>query len=180
MTTDATEYLIIENGSFELSSINRDNIRYFYDSKRGLGRALKVGIQQAKYNDIFFFGIDLPIDSEAFINRVKESPGDIVSASKRHPDSIVHRPFYRNWWTAVSTELLKADNSSIPREITDIGSAGRYFRRDKVLPLLDQCPADGLLFDSQLLNAAGKAGLKLIEVPCEVHDRTGTTLRWLH
>lgn len=166
------EILLMENGSHDgtlavartLSASPR--VRVFTDSRASYGQAMRAGLLHSRGAMVAVLNVDhwdLSFLRTA-LERLRRV--DVVAGSKRHPDSRDARPLHRR----VITELLNAwlrHGMGYPGSDTH---GMKAFRRDALSPLAEQCVARDVLFDTELLLRAARAGKRITELPVSVKE----------
>ena len=137
-----------------------------YKKNMGKGNALKYGASFADGDFIFFLDSDLEINQTAMRQFMNSSQnGDILIASKRHPESKVFQPFMR--------KILSISFHNIVRLLTgitvsDTQTGLKAFRReslDRILPLLS---VKRYAFDVEVLVVAQLLGMHVVEMPVNI------------
>lgn len=166
------EILLIENGSTDntkqiVDKLAKDDrkIRAFHLKKASYGNAIKKGIGEAKYENIFQFSIDFK--SVDFIKKALElSPSfDIVVGSKLLPKSKDTRPLSRRLMTKLVAVLIKM----LGYEGTDTHGL-KYYKRKEISSIIDKIEVKHHFFDTELILRAQKLGVKITEVPVVVEE----------
>lgn len=147
------EVILVENGSIDdtlskaksLSS-KLPEVRCFSLPEPCLGEALKTGVQNATYDKVIYFPIDLSINLD-FIQECVPllDRYHIVTGSKRMDQARDVRPLRRR-----------------------IASKG--YRRNVALNLMRQVPSDSMIYETELLLEAQKEGLLVRQIPVTVTD----------
>jgi glycosyltransferase involved in cell wall biosynthesis len=167
------DVVIVENGSDELEDIQ--GTRHYQIEESGLGIALKLGIQKARWQDTFFLPADMSYDL-SFVDFALQEQADIVIGSKKVEGSVVHRPFTSKAVSWVYAEYLRRMKGIRLLDITGV----KLYRRSRVLPLLTETTSPGIAFEVELMQLAQARGLTIKEIPVIVHDRDrGGVLRWV-
>lgn len=173
---DSADYEIIlaENGSSDntLKIANKLSIRYAQIRVISLpmasyGNALKEGILKSKGEYLAVFNVDFwDIDAmkkalDIFLNE----NCDIVVCSKSMKGAQDLRPFSRRIITRIFGLMLRLLFGYRGTDTHGI----KFFKREKVLSVVQQCLNNRDLFDTEFLIRAQKAGLAIKEIPivCE-------------
>lgn len=170
------EFLIVENGSDILypsfaygEPLYNGRYRYFWGHERGLGWALKQGIQSASWPYVFFLPADLSYDL-CFVKQAKaylETGYSLVIGSKALHDSQVKRPLKRKAISAAyNLSLRTLYGHQWPRDITGT----KAYRKRDIAPLLSRCDSNGIYFEVQLMKAVINARLRSKEIAVTVKD----------
>lgn len=137
-----------------------------YEANRGKGYAVRLGIAQARGDLVLFSDADLstPIEDLDALLAAVERGADVAIGTRAHPDSDVRvrQPFYRDRAGKVFNRLVRL---LLLPDLQDTQCGFKLFRREKILPLLDEARVDRFAFDVELLYLARRAGLRIVEVP---------------
>jgi glycosyltransferase involved in cell wall biosynthesis len=174
------ELLLVENGSHdrtraiaeELAS-RHTMIRAFHLPDAGYGPAMKHGLLQARGEFVVLFNIDF-WDIE-FIRKalaLQDAKNlDMVVGSKTMQGAEDTRPFVRRLITRTFNGLLRF---VFGFHGTDTHGM-KLLRRDKMLPIIQQCKTEREIFDTEFVMRAQHAGLKTEEIPVVCEERRKTT-----
>ncbi len=137
-----------------------------YNKNVGKGFAIKKGFMQAKGQVIVFIDSDLDIDLGTITDYVDAlENGDIVVATKWHPDSKVEMPLRRKILSHGFNVLSRILTGAKLRD-TQVGlKAMRKEAFDSIFPRL--C-VKRYAFDVELLAVANLYGLKIVEMPAKL------------
>jgi len=132
--------------------------------ERNLGRGATVadGIRAATGTYVGFIDIDLEVHARYIPSCVAalQKGGDVATALRvykfnwRSLDRYVLSTGYR--W------LMKRA-TGVPLQDTETGF--KFFRRDRILPVLDQTMDAGWFWDTEIMVRAHYAGLRIVEIP---------------
>lgn len=168
------EILLCENGSNDNTlriaqqiSNNIPNVKALSVPGPDYGRALKEGLKKAGGKYLVVFGID-----RFDINFLKQGlelirkGADIVIGSKltkggRDTRSVKRRIISRAF--SLLTKIL------FNYKGTDVHGL-KIIKRNSILPVLNQCKMDDVMFDTELLVRAQRKGLKIRELPVIVRE----------
>lgn len=164
------EIILVDNGSLDetpkiiddLSRKNR-NIKAMHLPERGLGRAIKAGIQKSSYEEIMFYAIDLPFGLSIIGESIKEVEHgwDFVIGSKGHPKSVVKRPFSRRIYSKLYHIFLRI---LFGLKIKD--TQGSFTGRKSILPeTVKKIEEKGPWFQTKLVLELARNGAKIKEIP---------------
>lgn len=165
------EILVVNNASTDqtgkkLSRLaKKDTIRAFYIERKGLGVALKKAIEEAKFNNLFFTGIDLPFgfgDLDQMLSKHREY--DILFGSKNHSESLIVRTKKR----LLVSKVYKLMFQSLFKSSCSDPQGSIFMKKNKILPLLPHCRAENSFFTTQLAIYASLFKLSLGEVAVEM------------
>jgi len=129
----------------------------------GKGYAIKEGFMQAKGDAVVFADSDLEIDLTA-VSRYVEAlrHGDIVIASKWHPESVVKIPLVRRI-LGCGFNLLVRVLTGVKLKDTQAGL--KAIRRKVFEDVFPRLAVKRYAFDVELLAVANLYGLKVVEMP---------------
>ena len=175
------EILLAENGSTDTTvalaaSLAEDfpQLHSFSVNEPNYGKALREGIMKARGELVICDEIDL-IDFDFYrgaleILRAKEA--DMVIGSKAMPGAHDNRPLYRRTATRVINGMLRV---AVDFHGTDTHGL-KAFHRETLLPVVQQCVVDRDIFASELVVRAGRASLRVVEIPVEVCEKRRPTI----
>jgi glycosyltransferase involved in cell wall biosynthesis len=170
------EVLFAENGSRDqtpriLQEMCERNprLRWFHSERPNYGVALKSGIQQARGTYVFCDEIDLCDLSfyDTALPLLEKGGVDMVVGSKAAKGSSDQRPLVRRLATRVHNGLLRA---VLDFQGTDTHGL-KAFRREALLPVVDQCVVDMDVFASEFVIRAWRQGLRVVEIPINLHEK---------
>jgi cellulose synthase/poly-beta-1,6-N-acetylglucosamine synthase-like glycosyltransferase len=133
------------------------------------GRALRRGILAARGDVVVCDEIDLcdiGFVTRA-LRRLDHDECDFVVGSKAMPGARDRRPITRRAATRVINGLLWA---TLGFQGTDTHGL-KAFVRARLLPVVDACVVDKDLFASELVIRAGRAGLRMQEIPIDLEEQ---------
>ncbi len=133
------------------------------------GAALKLGIQSARGEFVLCDEIDL-CDVDFYrraLRRLDHDTSDLVVGSKAMPGSRDSRPFTRRVATRVINKMLAV---AVDFKGTDTHGL-KAFRRARLMPIVEQCQVDMDLFASEFVIRAGRAGVRIQEIPIEIEEQ---------
>ncbi len=168
------EVILVENGSiddtlFKARSISAKlpEVRCFSLPYPCLGEALKTGVQNATYDKIIYFPIDLSVNLD-FIRECVPllDRYHIVTGSKRMGNASDVRPLRRRIASRGYHFLVRA---LFQTNITDTTCVKGY-QRNATLELMNQIPSNSMIYETELLLEAQKEGLRVHQIPVTVTD----------
>lgn len=178
------EIIIAENGSRdttpelaeELSEV-LPGVRWFSLGEPNYGAALRRGIREAKGTYVHCDEIDIcDVD---FHRRARElligddGGFDLVIGSKVMHGARDRRPLGRRVATRVINGILRV---SLGFKGTDTHGL-KAFRRSALLPIVDACVVDKDMFASELVIRAERAGMRIVEIPLELHEKRAPSIQ---
>lgn len=170
------EVLIAENGSkdrtVELAehlANERPEVRTFSLGEPNYGKALKSGISAAKGTWVICEEIDLcDLDfHRRALEHLRHRDADMVVGSKAMKGASDHRPMFRRAATRVLNGMLRV---ALDFRGTDTHGL-KAFHSATLRPIVDECVIDKDLFASEFVIRAGRAGLRVIEIPIRLHEK---------
>lgn len=142
-------------------------IRWLSLGAANYGAALRAGIHGARGAFVVCEEIDLcNVDFLVHALSLLEAGADFVIGSKLIGGASDQRPLLRHAASIAYTRTLKL---LLGFPGTDTHGL-KAFRRERVLPLVDDCVVDGDVFASELVIRAYRAGLDVREIPTRVME----------
>ena len=153
----------------ELMQVDLPEIAVLEIHEANYGKALRLGIEAARGDVVLCDEIDLcDVDfHRRALRRLDHDECDMVIGSKAMPGSRDRRPVTRRVATRVINGLLWA---SVGFRGTDTHGL-KAFKRAALLPVVHACVVDKDLFASELVIRAGRAGLRIQEIPIELEEQ---------
>jgi glycosyltransferase involved in cell wall biosynthesis len=171
------ELILAENGSKDrtqevLESLTQSDprITWFHSDRPNYGTALKAGILKARGELVVCDEIDLCdlVFYDAALPLLERREADLVVGSKAAHGASDQRPLVRRAATRVHNKLLKV---TLGFQGTDTHGL-KAFRRDRLLPVINQCLVDMDVFASELVVRAWRDdNLKVQEIPIQLHEK---------
>jgi len=166
------EIVISEDGSTDethniAKSLESKNIIALHNSTRmGKGAAIKTAISHASGNIIIFMDVDLASNPEYVKQLVKflESGAAIVIGSRYHKDSKTKRTPVRHFASKSFNFLVR---TMLGSKLSDHQCGFKAFRKDLLLPVIDEVEDGKWFWDTELLVRAQRKGLNIVEIPIE-------------
>ncbi len=170
------EIIIAENGSrdrtVELSehlAAEHPDVRAFSLGEPNYGKALRRGILEAKGTWVICEEIDL-CDGDFHrraLELLRHDDADMVVGSKAMKGASDHRPMMRRVATRVLNGMLRV---ALDFRGTDTHGL-KAFRRETLIPIVEECVIDRDLFSSELVIRAGRSGLRVLEIPIRLDEK---------
>lgn len=168
------ELIIVDDGSNDAtlkramnSCQSNGNLKVVgYPVNRGKGYAVKKGFSLASGDIVIFLDSDLDIDPNqinSYIRALKY--GDLVIASKRHPQSVVEVPFLRRFLSCGFNTLAQLMTGL---RVHDTQTGLKAVRRKELEPVFSVLLVRRFAFDVELLSVANLYGLKIVELPVKM------------
>jgi glycosyltransferase involved in cell wall biosynthesis len=170
------EVLFAENGSRDetprlLEEMCRDNprLRWFHCERPNYGAALKAGLLKALGTYVVCDEIDLCDLTfyEQALPLLTRGEVDMVVGSKAARGSSDRRPMVRRVATRVHNGLLRV---ALGFRGTDTHGL-KAFRREALLPVVEQCVVDMDVFASEFVIRAWRQGLRVLEIPIQLQEK---------
>ena len=166
------EIIISEDGSTDRSaeiakSLECGTIRVLNNKERkGKGAAIKHAAELATGNIIIFMDADLASHPGYITNLIKmfDSGAAIVTASRYHKDSTAKRTPIRHFASKSFNLLVKIVLDS---KLSDHQCGFKAFRKDLLMPVIDEVEDGKWFWDTELLVRAQRKGLRIVEIPIE-------------
>jgi len=168
------ELIMVDDGSVDDTrkkavnyANNNSHIRVVgYGANIGKGHALKTGFAYARGDAVVFMDGDLDIDPEQVIRYVDAlEHGDIVIASKWHPQSNVEIPLMRRLLSHGFNVLVKLLTGI---KVKDTQTGLKAVRRVSLDAIISKLAIKRYAFDVELLAAANLHGLRVVELPVNI------------
>lgn len=158
------EILICDNGSTEYKGINftKKEVRYLRAEKRGLGIGIKLGIDNAQYNNLMFYAIDIPFGLDIIkesLDKIEEY--DIVIGSKAHPESVNNHSSQRKMFSKMYNRLV---NSMFHLGVGDT-QGSLMFKKINIIKYKDYLDAEDAFLETQILIYGKLFNNRIIEIP---------------
>jgi len=171
-TVELAEHLAAEPPPVELGGDGADDgveLRTFSLGEPNYGKALKRGILEARGRWVICDEIDL-CDTDFHyraLERLRHGDADFVVGSKSMKGASDQRPLFRRAATRVINGMLRV---ALDFRGTDTHGL-KAFHRETVLPVVHECVVDRDLFASELVIRAGRAGLRIVEIPIMLAEK---------
>lgn len=144
-------------------------LRTFSLGEPNYGKALRRGILEARGRWVICDEIDL-CDTDFHrraLELLRHHDAEFVVGSKAMKGASDHRPLFRRAATRVINGMLRV---ALDFRGTDTHGL-KAFERATVLPIVDACVIDRDLFASELVIRAGRAGLRVVEIPIQLAEK---------
>jgi glycosyltransferase involved in cell wall biosynthesis len=170
------EILIAENGSTDRTvelaehlANEMPEVRTFSLGEPNYGKALRRGILEARGTWVICEEIDLcDLDfHRRALEHLRHGDADMVVGSKAMKGASDHRPLFRRAATRVLNGMLRV---ALDFRGTDTHGL-KAFHRETLLPIVEQCVIDRDLFASEFVIRAGRAGLRVLEIPIRLDEK---------
>jgi len=176
------EIIISEDGSTDRTadiakSLESDTVRAIHNGERqGKGAAIRSATRQTKANLVIFMDADLASQPKHIAELVGALNGGaaIVIGSRYHERSRARRTLTRDVASRTFNWLVRALLGS---GIRDHQCGFKAFRKDLVLPLMEQTENRDWFWDTELLVRAQRNGLRVAEIPIEWEEMPESRFR---
>jgi glycosyltransferase involved in cell wall biosynthesis len=171
------EIVVVDDGSVDDTrtkairyAYGNGHVRWIgYDRNMGKGYAIKKGFTQTTGDAIVFLDSDMEID----LNRVSSyvealRHGDIVIASKWHPESVVEIPLIRRILGHGFNVLVRLSTGV---KLRDTQTGLKAIRRKAFEDVFPRLAVKRYAFDVELLTVANLYGLRVVEMPVNIRMR---------
>ncbi|MBR59384.1 MAG: glycosyl transferase family 2 [Myxococcales bacterium] len=175
------EIIITENGSkdqtVEIATAlaeRIENVRFLHTGEPNYGLALRRGIKEARGTYVLCDEIDIcdvEFHSRA-MDILQADKCDMVVGSKAHKDANDPRPMMRRVATQTINMMLRV---SLGFKGTDTHGL-KAFRRERLLPVVDECIVDKDLFASEFVIRAERGGYRILEIPVEIEEKRAPSI----
>jgi len=183
--TDWTyEIIFIDDSSFDktpqlikqaLQRYPRKHMSMFFHKKnQGRGQTVSDGFSKAKGKIVGFVDIDLEIPAWYIPRFVESVNGKVDGAVARRVYDLNFNGIVR-WVLSKGYIWIRQQVLTLPVHDTEAGY--KFFKRDKILPVLKTCKEPRWFWDTEIVAKALQQKLCLIEIPVifvRRHDKTST------
>jgi glycosyltransferase AglD len=128
----------------------------------GRGGTVADGIRAARGRYVGFLDIDLEVHARYI-------PSCLAALDEGYDVATALR-IYKFTWRSVDRYILSTGYRALMRRLTrvslqDTETGFKFFRRDRILPVLDQTEDTGWFWDTEIMVRAQRAGLRIVEIP---------------
>jgi glycosyltransferase involved in cell wall biosynthesis len=146
-----------------------------YDNNVGKGYAVRAGFMQTTGEVVVFVDSDMDIDlGEVSKYVVALEHGDIVIASKWHPDSVVSMPLTRRILSHGFNVLVRILTGAKLKD-TQVGL--KAMRKSVFANIFPRLCVKRYAFDVELLAVASLYGLRIVQMPAQIRIRESFRLK---
>ncbi|TAN31343.1 glycosyltransferase, partial [bacterium] len=143
----------------------------------GKGQALRVGLMQGRGEFLGFIDADGDIPAMelmGIVEVIRASEPDIITGSKRHPNSMVYYPKLRRVYSWGYQQLIR---TLFHLSVTDTQTGLKVLRREVVANVLPLMVEKRFAFDLEFFVVARRLGYReIIEVPVIIQRRFTSTI----
>ncbi len=133
-----------------------------HERNTGRGRTATDGIRAARGAVVGFLDIDLEVPARYIPSAVEEirAGADVICAWRIYlPElRLLHREIMSKGYSRLVRQQLR-----LP--LRDTESGFKFFRRTRILPILDQAHNPGWFWDTEIMARAYFGGLRIVELP---------------
>lgn len=134
-----------------------------YLKNTGKGFAVRTGSMETMGDIVVFMDSDMEIDLKTIVDYVEAlDKGDIVIASKWHPESKVHIPLVRKILSRSFNVFVKILTDT---DLKDTQVGLKVMKRGAVDTIFPRLAVKRYAFDVELLAVANLYGLRIVEMP---------------
>jgi glycosyltransferase involved in cell wall biosynthesis len=145
-----------------------------HERNRGRGATVTDGFRAARGEVTGYIDVDLEVHSRYIPS--------LVRAIDRGADVATLRRIYAFQLRSLDRYFMSRGYSFLVRHMLGVGFADtetgyKFFRREKLLPLLDEIQDEGWFWDTEFMVRAARRGLKMVEIPgayIRREDKTST------
>lgn len=158
------------------------HIRYLVHEKNaGRGGTVVEGMKMAQGTYVGFLDVDLEVHCRYIPSMLAalEQGYDGATAYRVYKMQLIPSMVYRAFLSIAYRKLVHA-LLQLPYKDTETGY--KFFRREKILPVLNECECNGWFWDTEVMALSYYHGLKIQEIPCLFIRRWDkkTTVRPFH
>jgi len=180
------EVLVVDDGSSDSTRIEAQRAArgmvsarvLGYSKNRGMGYAVKVGVESSRGEWIAIVSADQDEDPSCvlrFLERVGRHDADVVLGSKWHPDSEVEYPLHRRMLSYAYRSLVHV-LLGVPFKDTQ---GPMLFEGELGRRLFSKVATENFAFSVEFLARAYREGARIVEVPIVVQHRKKKSRRVL-
>jgi glycosyltransferase AglD len=184
----SSEVIFVDDGSRDgtgrlidrilIAHPGRDLRKIEHVHNTGRGSAVSDGIRAARGGFVGFIDLDLEVRPTYILPCLLAlKQGDDVATAFRiykiRPGSLHRQIMSRGY------NVLVRWQTSVPLMDTETGF--KFFRRDRILPILDRVQDQGWFWDTEIMVRAYLAGLRIVEIPAlyeRCTDKTSSVRLW--
>jgi dolichol-phosphate mannosyltransferase len=146
-----------------------------YTKNEGKGHAVRTGFMQAKGDVVVFADSDMDIDLgtvSKYVDAIEH--GDIVVATKWHPDSVVNMPLSRKILSHGFNVLVRLLTGAKLKD-TQVGL--KVMKRSAFASIFPRLCVKRYAFDVELLAVASLYGLRIVRMPAQLRIKKSFRLK---
>mgnify|MGYP005837645813 CR=1 FL=1 len=138
--------------------------KLFHERNTGRGGAVSDGFRMAQGEVVGYIDIDLEVHARYI-------PSHYLAIKKEGYDAAIAYRVYKFHWRSLDRYILsrgyawlKGRMLKLPVQDTETGF--KFFRREKLMPLLDEVEDKGWFWDTEIMARACARGWRIKEIPC--------------
>jgi len=168
------EIVVVDDGSKDKTRSRATKYAYrnghvkviSYTQNEGKGHAVRTGFMQTKGDVVVFADSDMDVDLGTVSKYVDAlEHGDIVVATKWHPDSVVNMPLSRKILSHGFNVLVRILTGAYLKD-TQVGL--KAMRRSAFVNIFPRLCVKRYAFDVELLAVASLYGLEIVQMPTQL------------
>jgi glycosyltransferase involved in cell wall biosynthesis len=155
-TREVIDALIAEHGDDRFS-------RLFHERNTGRGRAVADGFRLAKGRYVGYIDVDLEVHARYIPSMLLalEDGADIATAHR------IYKPEYRLLHRFLASQgYVHLMRWALAVRLKDPETGYKFFKRERLMALLDQVQSEGWFWDTEVMVRALIAGMTIRELPC--------------
>jgi dolichol-phosphate mannosyltransferase len=165
------EIVVVDDGSKDktrlkamtYASMNNHVRVVSYNKNEGKGYAIKTGFMQTTGEVVVFADSDMDVDLDTVTSYIEAlQHGDIVIASKWHPQSVVKMPLIRRILSHGFNILVRLMTGA---KLRDTQAGLKAIRKSAFKDVFPRLAVKRYAFDVELLTVARLCGLRVVEMP---------------
>jgi len=169
------EIVVVDDGSLDDTkrkvsdyANNNGHIKVVgYEKNIGKGHAVKTGFQCAKGNAVIFIDSDLDIDPQLILRYFEALiQADIVIGSKWHPESSVEISLVRRLLSHAFNILVRLLTGV---RLRDTQTGLKAVKKKALKKVFSRLAVSRYAYDVELLAVANLHGLRVVEMPVDIH-----------
>jgi len=138
--------------------------RIFHERNTGRGGAVTDGFRAAQGEVAGYIDIDLEVHARYI-------PSHYLAIKNEGYDGAIAFRIYKFHWSSLDRYFMSRGyawlkNLMLKLPVRDTETGYKFFRRDKLLPLLDEVEDKGWFWDTEIMARASGRGLRIREIPC--------------
>jgi glycosyltransferase involved in cell wall biosynthesis len=146
--------------------------RLFHERNTGRGAAVSDGFRATAAPIVGYIDVDLEVHARYI-------PAGIL-AVERGADVVVAERIYRLRVHSLIRHVLSRGYHALrqrvlPLPVRDSEAGFKFFRRERLIPLLEQTRDPGWFWDTEIMVRAARAGCRIVEVPVLFQRRSDKT-----
>lgn len=142
----------------------------YHETNKGRGRTVADGIREAAGQVVGFLDIDLEVHARYL--------PDMVRAVNDGADVAIAERIYKIQFTQFHRHVLSRGYALMVRcmvsaPVRDTEAGYKFFKRERIMPVLDETESEGWFWDTEIMVLAHRAGLAIAQIPCLFIRRKG-------